>query len=106
MSDATKNDLAWEALFNKYRIIEHIEKKDYFEISATQINEFREARLMTKFDHKINLPRIFSHYGLSILPITRGSTSIQKTSQIQKNGHLQQIPIDHKATVLHVEKIV
>jgi hypothetical protein len=44
----------------------------FFEITAIQINEFREAGLMTKFDHSINLPKIFSDNGLAILPITRG----------------------------------
>jgi len=33
----------------------------------------REARLMAKFDHESNLPKIFTNNGLSILPITRGS---------------------------------
>ncbi len=32
----------------------------------------REPRLITKFDHIINLPRIFSDNGLSILPVTCG----------------------------------
>ena len=49
----TKNDDAWEKLFEKYRIIEKINKEGKFEITSAQINEFREARLMTKFDHKI-----------------------------------------------------
>lgn len=48
----TKNDDAWEKLFEKYRIIEKINKEGKFEITSAQINEFREARLMTKFDHK------------------------------------------------------
>lgn len=73
MSDVTKNEMAWEALFNKYNIDQQIAKNGYHMITSTQINEFREARLMTKFDHKVNLPHIFNHYGLSILPVTRGS---------------------------------
>src|SRR5690606_3773524 len=31
------------------------------------------ARLMTKFDHRSQLPAIFADHNLSILPITRGS---------------------------------
>lgn len=76
MSNETKNDIAWMSLFDKYRIINKIENKGFFNITASQINEFREARLMTKFDHKINLPQIFKADGLSILPITRGSYTI------------------------------
>jgi len=66
------NDLAWEELFSKYDILNQIDVKGQYEISATQIKEFREPRLMAKFDHKINLPQIFAHNRLAILPITRG----------------------------------
>lgn len=55
MSD-TQNDMAWEKLFDKYNILDNIEHNGFFEITAKQINEFREARLMTKFDHKSHLP--------------------------------------------------
>lgn len=66
------NDKAWEQLFDKYNILEHIEHFGEYKISATQIKEFREPRLMAKFDHTINLPQIFAANKLSILPITRG----------------------------------
>ena len=79
-----KNDLAWENLFNKYNIISQIDKNGKFEISSKQINEFREARLMTKFDHKINLPKIFIDNNLSILPITRGSYVISRFDAYNK----------------------
>ena len=70
------NDTAWESLFDKYHILEEIEKTGHFTISAKQIKEFREPRLMTKFDHKINLPTVFWKNNLSILPITRGDYMI------------------------------
>ena len=66
------NDTAWEKLFDKYDILRQIESRGYFNISATQIKEFREPRLMAKFDHTINLPKLFADNGLAILPITRG----------------------------------
>lgn len=72
MSD-TKNERAWRELFAKHKILDKIEKQGAFEITSSQINEFREARLMTKFDHKVNLPQIFVENGLAILPVTRGS---------------------------------
>lgn len=68
----TKNDEAWEKLFAEHEILSRIESEGSFKISAAQIKKFREPRLMTKFDHKINLPKIFSSNNLSILPITRG----------------------------------
>lgn len=74
MSDRQKslNDIAWEKLFEKYDILENIERTGQFQISAKQIKEVREPRLMAKFDHTVNLPKIFADNGLSILPVTRG----------------------------------
>lgn len=69
----TKNDIAWERLFEKYDILSRIERETAVEITAMQINAFREARLMAKFDHKRNLPELFRKNNLSILPISRGS---------------------------------
>ncbi|MFW5804050.1 MAG: type II restriction enzyme [bacterium] len=68
----SKNDLAWEKLFDKYKILDKILKEGHIEITATKINEFREARLMTKFDHKSQLPKLFSDNKFSILPTSRG----------------------------------
>ncbi|PVX48800.1 hypothetical protein C7377_1886 [Balneicella halophila] len=68
----TKNDIAWNKLFAKYKISEEVLKNGAFEINSSQINEFREARLMTKFDFRSQLPEIFSENKLSILPISRG----------------------------------
>ena len=74
MSDKlTKNNEFWNKIFEKYDIIHELEINGKFEITAKQINEFREARLMTKFDNKSSLPKIFADNKLSILPITRGS---------------------------------
>ena len=69
----SKNDVAWEKLFAKYDILNEVKVSGLYEISAKKINEFREARLMTKFDHSSNLPTIFEQNNLSILPISRGS---------------------------------
>lgn len=63
----------WDNIFDKYDILENIRKNGQYEISAKVINEFREARLMTKFDNASQLPRIFADNKLSILPITRGN---------------------------------
>jgi hypothetical protein len=73
VSESTKNDQAWEKLFEKYRILSEIKRNGCFKINATQINPFREARLMTKFDHRIQLPQLFAENGLAILPVTRGN---------------------------------
>jgi predicted transcriptional regulator len=67
------NEQAWIELFEERKIITDVEKSGRHIITATEINKKREARLMTKFDHRINLPKIFSQNQLSILPNTRGS---------------------------------
>ncbi len=74
------NDTAWENLFDKYRILDTVAQQGQFIISADQIKEFREPRLMTKFDHKVNLPAIFADNTLAILPITRGDYIISSFS--------------------------
>ena len=38
------NDQAWERLFEKYRILEEVDRSGRFMISASQIKEFREPR--------------------------------------------------------------
>ncbi|MBX9597903.1 MAG: hypothetical protein K2X04_04950 [Burkholderiales bacterium] len=75
MSKLSKNDIAWQQIFDKYDIIEKVQQNGQFEITATAIKGIsgREARLMAKFDNRANLPRLFQKYHLSILPITRGS---------------------------------
>src|SRR6266496_556771 len=49
MSGRSKNDVAWEILFESHHILESVEKQGFFEISSAAINILREARLMTKF---------------------------------------------------------
>lgn len=99
------NDTAWENLFDKYYILREIERNGQFTISANQIKEFREPRLMTKFDHKINLPAIFSENQLAILPVTRGDYIISTFSAYkefeQPSADIQQISIP-----LHIQSLM
>lgn len=73
-----KNDIAWEKLFEKYNILEALQKEKLFKIKSSDINKVREARLMTKFDKEIDLPKIFKKNNLSILPIGRGEYVLGK----------------------------
>ena len=84
MSRCTTNKEAWQLLFDKYNILEEINKNGYFKITAKQINEFREARLMTKFDNSANLPELFKDNNLAILPITSNSYMIAKFQTYKK----------------------
>lgn len=65
------NDIHWEALFQKFNILERLREQGYFVITAAQINTERESRLMAKFDQISALPEIFRDNRLSILPISR-----------------------------------
>lgn len=79
----SKNNIAWKKLFEKHKISEKVNDKGFYEIKASAINEFREARLMTKFDFKSQLPEIFSNNNFSILPISRGSYVISDIDTFQ-----------------------
>ncbi|HFK4971225.1 TPA: hypothetical protein ACGX41_001318, partial [Listeria monocytogenes] len=93
MAKLNQTDEAWERLFEKYNILEVIERDGVFIISAQQIKEYREARLMTKFDHKANLPNLFKNNDLSILPNSRG------TYVIGKFNAYQQLVVDDKKPI-------
>lgn len=68
---STLNDKKWDDLFSKYAILDKINAEGKAIVSAAQIKEFREPRLMAKIDHSINKPEIFIKHDLSILPISR-----------------------------------
>jgi hypothetical protein len=69
----SKTNEAWETLFKRHEILKSIKQNGFCEIKAKDIKVEREPRLMAKFDHYRNLPKIFKDYGLSILPISRSS---------------------------------
>src|SRR5258708_26150935 len=73
MSGKSKNDLAWESLFDTHRILDNINSRGLYEISSNAINEVRDSRSMTAFNHRIQLPGIFKQNGLSIQPKSRSS---------------------------------
>jgi hypothetical protein len=93
----SKNDIAWEKLFQKYHILENISKVGFFEIDSASINEFRESRLMAKFDHYANLPDIFKVHKLSILSISRNKYIIGKFDSylnVTYSNTLEAIPVE------------
>ncbi|MBE6031470.1 MAG: hypothetical protein E7225_07790 [Clostridiales bacterium] len=62
---------SWEKIFEKYNIERSIRRNGCFYITADEIREFKEPRLMTKFDTRESLPTVFGNK-LAILPVTRG----------------------------------
>lgn len=76
MSRYSTNKEAWEKIFEDFNILEEIDKNGFFKITSKQINEYREARLMTKFDNSEAIPEILDKNKLSILPISSNSYMI------------------------------
>ncbi|KAA6323315.1 hypothetical protein EZS27_027232 [termite gut metagenome] len=72
----SKNDIAWDQIFEKHRILDKVAAQGRVSISSVEINKYREARLMTKFDHRSQLPKLFVDNNLSILPTSRGTYEI------------------------------
>ena len=73
----TQNNLsaneAWKALIEKYDIVGKIAENGVFHIKASQIKEFREPRLMAKWDSTDSLPEILRNKKINILPDSRSS---------------------------------
>lgn len=70
-----KTDKAWEILFERHKILQNVHQNGFFEIQAKDIKKEREPRLMAKFDHFSQLPKIFKDNRISILPISRSRAS-------------------------------
>ena len=87
-------DDAWKEIFEKYSILEAIEKDSSYVITSQKINEFHEARLMTKFDSSAQLLKIFKENDLAILPLTRGSYTIGRFSAYCKLDYPTSPPIE------------
>ena len=102
----TKNDIAWEALFEKYSILEKIDQMGYFEIDSNSINEFRESRLMAKFDHYDTLPKILEQNKLSILPVSRKKYIIGRFDtylNVNYDASLEPTPVDFPSSIESID---
>ncbi|MBF1213436.1 MAG: type II restriction endonuclease [Fusobacterium periodonticum] len=64
---------AWQVLIDKYDIVTEISKNGFFKISASQIKEVKEPRLMAKWDSSKQLPSSLKNNKINILPDSRSS---------------------------------
>lgn len=96
MTKSNKVDEAWDKIFSKYEIDKHLELDGTYNISANDIKEFREPRLMTKFDWSDSRPQLFKEKNLSILPDSRGTYVIGKFKAYQNLGYQEIKPISVK----------
>lgn len=80
MTKISNND-AWTNIFDDLKILDKITIDSYFDISADEIKrrDGKEARLMTKIDHREHLPTVMQENGLSILAIQNGLYRIART---------------------------
>lgn len=71
-----KNDLAWQKVFERTSILNEIDERGYFLISAKELqttSDERQPRLMVKFDFNFQRPALFRTHKLNILPLKRGN---------------------------------
>lgn len=105
-SSKTLIDKAWEKLFERYSIIEQINKNGVFNITSAEINEYHQARLMAKFDYQEKLPQIFSENDLAILPMTNRSYVIGRFNIFEKIKHNKKLETkDAKKLPNHITAI-
>jgi hypothetical protein len=91
----TKNDVAWEKLFAEHKILERIDTDGIFYIRSEEINRYREARLMAKFDHENNLPKIFRRNDITILPVSRGQYALGRFAAYYPFEDSDSVPVEY-----------
>ncbi|GAB6697999.1 hypothetical protein BOVMAS02_16870 [Streptococcus uberis] len=111
MKQQKLTDTAWQKLIDKYSILTAIKNKGYFKISSNEIKEFREPRLMAKFDSSKYLPEVFKNNKLNILPISRSKYILGRFKLYENfpdlknfNTKLPQIDLPELETI-DIEKI-
>lgn len=82
---------AWKVLIDKYNILEEVQKNGCYHIKASQIKQFKEPRLMAKWDSTDALPKVLRDNKINILPDSRSSYVIgdfllyQKIPELEEN---------------------
>lgn len=72
------NHDGWEEIFSELRIVERVDAKGFFDITADQIKKIsgREPRLMAKIDFREHIPPVMGKEKLAILAIANGTYRI------------------------------
>ena len=72
------NHDGWDEIFSALKIIERVDTKGYFDITADQIKKIsgREPRLMAKIDFREHVPPVMRKQGMAILAIANGKYRI------------------------------
>ncbi len=101
-ANKSKNDRAWEIIFEEEQILDVIATQGFFQISSTRINQQREARLMTKFDHAVKLPQIFSDNSLTIQPTSRRNYIIGAFESYFQLPRKSSVDVVYRELPLHI----
>ena len=72
------NHDGWDEIFATLKIVERVDAKGYFDITAEQIKKIsgREPRLMAKIDFREHVPPVMHKQGMAILAIANGTYRI------------------------------
>ena len=102
----TKNDIAWNKIFDELNILQVVLEQGEAIITARQIKDIsgREPRLMAKFDHSENLPKVFRDNELAILPISRGSYVISNFN-VYHQFEIEDTPIERLSLPSHLQSL-
>ena len=90
---ASTTDKKWSQIFEDRNLAAIISDCGKVTINAETINEYRECRLMTKFDHSSNLPEVFKHNHVNILPLSRSEFLIGKFNVYHEISPIEQKPV-------------
>lgn len=61
---------AWLSVIEEYKLDETVKADGVAKITASELNRFRQARLMAKFDHSTSLPPSLKSRGWAVLGIS------------------------------------
>ena len=72
------NHDGWDEIFSSLKIVERVDAKGYFDITADQIKKIsgREPRLMAKIDFREHIPPVMHKQAMAILAIANGTYRI------------------------------
>ena len=90
---------AWVELIKKYDIENIVKRKGYFQINSKQIKEYKEPRLMAKWDSSDCLPKVLQDKHLNILPESRRSYVMGDFLLYQEIPELK----EHVSKMAHVD---
>lgn len=66
----TRNDVAWEAVFEAHNVQERLRTESYVTLTADELRRFREPRLMVKIDQSQNRPEVFRKLDLNVIALS------------------------------------